>query len=424
MEQIQINSVKQFKILPFDLFDGDGNRLFNAGEVITPGKLMQILQYSELYIKSDNDDESPEPFVSNIESLNPLQSPVILNNEEEDEYEDDDDEYEDDDEDEDEDDDEYEDDSTNGNIVYDKAIYYKEPMKTDYSNEIYDDVIEDEEEEENVKPQYLNEEVVEDKLIQSHLFLDNDLDLANQLKGIKINHKSVIAGKIQKTVKEACEQIVETFILRDATAENTDIFLDARDTIVDEVMPVLKNVVYRSELKIFGDYEKTHGLNTAILSIALASKLGHSDYEIREIALAALLHDIGKTRIAPDMMKKSVITPKEAKIIQTHSQIGYKIITRELNLPKNIALVALEHHEKNDGSGYPYRLSIEQVSYYSQLISVCNTYDNLVSHKGHVRVESPKEAIKVMLETGSRWFNVEILYKFVHMANYNDNTPL
>ena len=168
-----------------------------------------------------------------------------------------------------------------------------------------------------------------------------------------------------------------------------------------------------------GEYEICHPLNVAIISGLIAKKLEYSTLNIEEVILAALLHDIGKLEIK---LKdgNAILTTNEEEIAK-HTVIGYDIIKNKLHLNDNIAKVALEHHENNDGSGYPNGISSDYINEVAQIVNVANFYDNLACNRTPVHITNNKEALRAMLELGSRRFSVKMLYTFIHMYNYDDH---
>lgn len=80
-----------------------------------------------------------------------------------------------------------------------------------------------------------------------------------------------------------------------------------------------------------------------------------------------------------------------------------------MELPENIAKVALEHHETTDASGYPMGKSGDSLSNESRLVAVCNYFDNITSNRTHHKVKNTKEALRVMLEIGTKTFR-RLLY--------------
>ena len=243
-------------------------------------------------------------------------------------------------------------------------------------------------------------------------------DIKNQYE----NETSVISVNAQKTLKSQYKDILDSF--NEDGIKDPAVCFDVRDRIMEEVLPEIDNILYKSQLQLHGDYSYSHGINVAMLSTVLAEKLKMGQNSIQEITLAAMLHDIGKIRLPKQVFAKTAMSPAETKLIQLHPRLGYKIILDELKLSENIAKVALQHHERGDGSGYPYGISGNKINYESHVVMVCNIYDDLTSGKGLVKVRNSKEAIKILLEIGSKWFRTDVLYTFVHMTNYNDNSVI
>ena len=205
--------------------------------------------------------------------------------------------------------------------------------------------------------------------------------------------------------------------------ENKDAALmidEIKTKILSDIGNVIEDVKYCSQLKLLGSYTDCHSLNTAILATAFGYKMEYDSDIIAKITKSSLLHDIGMTRIPEDLLKKTNPSSQETKIIQSHTQIGYKILKLDMNMPEDICLVALEHHENNDGSGYPFKLSGEQISEMSRVVGMCSFFDDLTSGKTSYKVKNTKEALRIMLEVGSKRFFPELLYKFVNTFNYND----
>ena len=195
---------------------------------------------------------------------------------------------------------------------------------------------------------------------------------------------------------------------------------EIKDKILDDVQNIIEDVKFCSQLKLLGNYYDTHALNTAILAATMGFKLEYDEDLIEKLTQAALLHDIGMTRLPKEILEKTNLSQQDNKVFQKHTQIGYKILKYEMKLPEDICLVALEHHENNDGSGYPFKLSGEQISKLTRVVGLCSFFDDLTSNKTPHKIKNTKEALRVMLEVGSKRFFPELLYQFVNMFNYND----
>jgi len=331
---VSIDELINYKNLPFDIFNDKGKKIFEAGELLTPGKILQLKYIQNLYV-AEPEDMAEEP-------------------------------------------------ATEASAAT--------PAST---------------------------EIQPDAPAQPPPERKPGTQLPAEIKIERENEISIVPVHTQKVIKNEFKEVMDTFVKEGIKEVNK--CLDIRDKIMDEILPEVDNILYKSQLRVYGDYNYAHGLNVAMLSTMLAEKLKLKQVSIQDITLAAMLHDIGKVRIPKSILEKQAYTPNEAKLIAIHPRLGHKIILEEMKLPENIALVALQHHERPDGSGYPYGISSEKITYETHIINVCNVYDDLNSGKAFVKVRNSKEAIKIMLELGSKWFMPDILYTFVHMTNYNES---
>lgn len=326
MERIAVEDLVKYKMLPFDLFNDSGDKLVNAGEILTSGKLLQISQYDVLY--------KSEP-----------KKPIRKN--------------------------------TNRTMV-------------DFKQEST--------EQETFEPEK-PKEIVFDKTVnrKSKFKAQSQVDL-------KSYYATTMFAMNEEASKQDAVQMVD----------------EIKDKILDDVQAILPDVKFCSQLKLLGNYNDCHSLNTAILATAMGYKLQLDEDVIEKLAQASLLHDIGMSKLPKEILEKTNLSQQDSKIFQKHTQIGYKILKYEMGMPEDICLVALEHHENNDGSGYPFKLSGDQISELTRIVGLCSFFDDLTSNKTTHKVKNTKEALRVMLEVGSKRFAPQLLYQFVNMFNYND----
>lgn len=196
-----------------------------------------------------------------------------------------------------------------------------------------------------------------------------------------------------------------------------------RDKLIDEIKETSHEISTLDELCIIGDYENAHPINVANLSIALALKLHLETKRIQDLALAAMLHDVGKSKLPLCTVKKNYeeLEGKEKKLYELHPLLGNKIVTEDIGFPKHIGEAILHHHETYNGTGYPNGLTEERINYYSYIISIASTYDEML-HKNKEDGEiDPRKAIKKLLTQGSQRFHPRILYSFVNIFDYNSS---
>lgn len=131
-------------------------------------------------------------------------------------------------------------------------------------------------------------------------------------------------------------------------------------------------------LKETDQYTATHSINVSVLSMALAEYLSFPRDEIRAVGEAGLLHDVGKTRLPPEVLAKpGKLTPDEMEIVRQHPEAGARILLQSGSRMELAAVVAYEHHVRIDGGGYPALHYARPVHRVTRLVQVCDVYDAL-----------------------------------------------
>ena len=140
-------------------------------------------------------------------------------------------------------------------------------------------------------------------------------------------------------------------------------------------------------------YDATHAINVTFLAMAIADELQFDNESIRRVGLAALLHDIGMTRVPGDLVAKAgQISPEERELVKMHPTEGARILMGASPTLDLAAVVAYEHHLRTDGGGYPRLLYPRTPHYVSRLVQVCDVYDALSSARPY-RAAWPVEII-------------------------------
>ena len=145
------------------------------------------------------------------------------------------------------------------------------------------------------------------------------------------------------------------------------------------------------------DYTFEHSVNVAILSGILGKWMGISGGVLRDLIFAALLHDVGKSQIPPEILNKpGKLSPNEMGIMRTHTTKGYYLLKELPNVPETALFGVLQHHERNDGSGYPLRLQSGQIHEFAKIIAVVDIYDAMTSDRVYRRKETPYFAVEAI----------------------------
>ncbi len=151
-------------------------------------------------------------------------------------------------------------------------------------------------------------------------------------------------------------------------------------------------------LKSYDFYTFNHSVNVAVISTALASRLGYSDDETSEIGLAGLMHDVGKLHIPREILHKAgKLTPSEWQYVKRHPIDGAKIL-REEGSSSCVERVAYEHHIGYNMQGYPNVRKNQKIHDASYVIQIADTYDALTTKRTYRKQLNPFEAVRFMQE--------------------------
>ncbi|MGE5673391.1 MAG: HD-GYP domain-containing protein [Mycobacterium leprae] len=163
------------------------------------------------------------------------------------------------------------------------------------------------------------------------------------------------------------------------------------------------------------EYTLGHSVNVCVLSTLLGIALGYSPAELQELAIGALLHDIGKIAIPPSILQKpGRLTPAEFRVVQTHTTIGWSILAGQRSIGETAPVVALQHHESWDGGGYPQDLAGEQIHPFSQVVAVADCFDAMSSDRVYHQAMAPAVAMHAILYGMPGKFRTDVLEALVH----------
>ncbi len=154
-------------------------------------------------------------------------------------------------------------------------------------------------------------------------------------------------------------------------------------------------------IKNFDEYTYNHSVNVAVLSLSLADALALPENEKIEVGVAGLLHDVGKTQLALDLIRKpGCLTDAEFEEIKKHPEEGYVLLGKMSHIRPGSAYMVLEHHMRFDHKGYPKRDNDYKFHANSGLISVSDCYDALTTMRSYQKARTPLEALKLMQGLG------------------------
>lgn len=185
------------------------------------------------------------------------------------------------------------------------------------------------------------------------------------------------------------------------------------DNLIDDISRSKVEIINLLDIQAFDDYTYSHSLNVGIIGMTFGMKLNMDEKTIKNIGLGGFLHDIGKIRIPYDILRKEdKLNEKELKVVKNHSRYGYEMIKDSKELDDLVKKIVLLHHEKYDGSGYPFGFKEQQLDDAVTAIALAEVYDTLTSQLPYCSPIAPKEALKVILKNAGSHFKPELAHLF------------
>ncbi|WP_027390504.1 HD-GYP domain-containing protein [Chrysiogenes arsenatis] len=210
-------------------------------------------------------------------------------------------------------------------------------------------------------------------------------------------------GAVQKNLKCSLDAALDdqrfnTFM------RNTQVFGQMQDyvvTLIDEIANSPAGIAINS-LKTHDMGQFQHSIDVAVMSLAVSKELNLPQKHLDELALGAMLHDIGKIVVPSDILNRHVrdLSPQDRQLVHSHPLLGRKILLSNPKMAQKtrVILIATQHHEHHDGTGYPHRLTgnktvwsmaVEKqqsggIFHLAEILSIANVFDNLTSVRPNV----------------------------------------
>lgn len=191
----------------------------------------------------------------------------------------------------------------------------------------------------------------------------------------------------------------------------------AHDALHESCLDTISRLVLATEYK--DEDTGDHIVRMCKYCALIAEKLGLPDEEVQNIQSATPMHDIGKVGI-PDkiIIKPGKLTPKEFEIMKTHTIIGAKILEgSKSEILRMGQKIAISHHEKWDGTGYPYGIGGAQIPFVGRIVALADTFDALTSRRPYKNPYPIEIASRIIVKDRERSFDPEIVDIFIRNIN-------
>jgi HD-GYP domain-containing protein (c-di-GMP phosphodiesterase class II) len=184
--------------------------------------------------------------------------------------------------------------------------------------------------------------------------------------------------------------------------------------LADSVVRNPDALLLMSKMREKGVAAHARALQVSIYMMVFGRYLALEREEIGLLGLLGLLQDIGKTRLPAALLEKTgPLTPQESETVKKHVELSAHILGITPGLPPKLAALALLHHERQDGSGYPRGLKAYQIGLYGSIAAICDTYDALMTVRPYAGEHSPAAAVQILLKESGTGFHAPLVEQFI-----------
>lgn len=235
----------------------------------------------------------------------------------------------------------------------------------------------------------------------------------------KIQEKGISGVYIDDTISQGIEiENVISVRLKEKTIQdlkkfNIDLALENAKNIVSALEETTSFCDYINA-KTFDNYTYEHSLSVAVFSTLVGIACQYREKELINLALAALLHDLGKRCISSDILNKpDKLTSEEFMEIKKHPFFGYNMLKDDILISATVKTSIYQHHENEDGSGYPRGLKGNDIYKFAKIIHITDVYDAITSKRPYKEPNTPMEAIAFIIKNTGKMFDKEFVELFL-----------
>ena len=224
----------------------------------------------------------------------------------------------------------------------------------------------------------------------------------------EIEHAGYVYQETSNLVRSFMEDVclgktITVEIAKKAVAQCVDSILQAPDALL-----------WMTQLKNRDLYTSQHSMNVCILAIALGRQLNLSIKELNNVGLCGMMHDMGKMSVPLEVLNKpGKLEPDELKIMQSHPELGWKLLMSSSDMFVGAIDVAHSHHERLDGTGYPRKLTAQMITPYTRIVAIVDMYDAITSDRVYQKGRTHLDAINIMTSMCGTHLDSGLTYKFI-----------
>ncbi len=232
-----------------------------------------------------------------------------------------------------------------------------------------------------------------------------------------IVNDTFLSAEVKETMTNELKSMSKQFISSSSISPDfEDKLITMSETIMDNILKKDNYVVKMIQIKTFDDYIYSHSMNVGILCTLIGLKLGYSKLSLTELTSAGLMHDLGKLDIDSSIVNKtSKLNDEEYDIMKSHPIKAVEKLKFSMKISKTVLDGIASHHERFDGSGYPFGLIGKEIPLCARILTIADVYDALTTARSYRPAWSVEETIEYMKSLSGVHFDPEILESFIQV---------
>lgn len=186
------------------------------------------------------------------------------------------------------------------------------------------------------------------------------------------------------------------------------------DSMVESVFRNREAVSWLARMKSKDEYVYSHSLAASVWALVFGRHLGLDKETLKAVGLGAMLLDVGKTQIATELLTKpGKLTEEEIAEVRRHVEHGLDVVRSTAKVDEHVVTMISTHHERFDGSGYPFGLKSDAIPMIGRIAAMVDCYDAMTSVRSYARAKSTYDAVREFKQLSNRWFQAELVELFI-----------
>ncbi len=227
-----------------------------------------------------------------------------------------------------------------------------------------------------------------------------------------IEIKEIIREETRVEAKRIVREIMNDVLF--SNSHDVEKIKEIVNSIIDQILKFEKVISNLIDIKTVDDYTFAHSVNVCVMSVLIGVELNYNIERLNELGVGAILHDIGKMKVPGHILKKPVqLDMSEFEEIKKHTVYGYEILSSLKDISMTSAVIALSHHERFDGTGYPLQIKGHDIHEYARIVAVTDVYDALTSDRVYRKKIRPHEVFEYITSLARNHYDNRVVNSFV-----------